>query len=598
LPEKGVCTPQGWCWAAPTPLGNSLESVWGAGTSDVWFAGHVGTGTIAHWDGTAVRGLTGLISEWGNLVTGTAADDVWVLGGPHALHYDGQDFTRTASGTDKRLRAAHAVTKTLAFAVGDGGTVVKWDGSTWAPFASGTIDDLGAVWAFAADDVWIAGTNAYHWNGTGWTSGGACVAFWGDTPSDFFCVRGGVALAKWQGGKWVDVGPINVSPIRGMWGTGPKDVVVLARDVTYHYDGTAFAVAASRGGISYTDGAAHTAGLWGGSASAYWAVGPRIAGAPADDGGTSATGSLFRYEGSAWAPFGENLAPGGLACTRQGAAFVGSGVAWTAYSDPSAGNKLARWNGSTYTEFDPGTDKPLLTIGARSAIDVWVTAEGGDVTHWDGTSWMPGNVGADVRLTSLYAAASTSVWVGGEAGRIFEFDGMKWVDRSVQMDSLAQLFGVAAGDVWAIGDKTYHYTKSWDAVDVPNDWPRLVAIWGDKSADLRAVALSLDSPTMCSTACDPACKGAVLAWDGQAWSVASDGAPVCGDTSRPVFTSYYSAGKDFWGTDGSSVYHFDDVRWTKEALPSDPGDLACGVAGDGKELLVAGPYPILRQKGP
>jgi hypothetical protein len=90
----------------------------------------------------------------------------------------------------------------------------------------------------------------------------------------------------------------------------------------------------------------------------------------------------------------------------------------------------------------------------------------------------------------------------------------------------------------------------------------------------------------------------VLTWDGRAWSVASKDAPACGDTLRPVFTSYYSAGKNVWATDGSSVYHFDDVRWTKEALPTDPGDLACGVASDGQELLVAGPYPILRQKGP
>ncbi len=587
LPEKGVCTVGGFCWAAPTPLGNSLESVWGSGAADVWFVGHLGTGTIAHWDGLSVRGLTGLVSEWGNVVTGTTSKDVWILGGPDALHYDGAAFSRHAPGTDKELHAAHAVDAKLAYAVGDGGTIVKWNGTSWAPFGSGTTDDLAAVWAFGENDVWVAGTNAYHWNGTAWASAPACVAFWGDAPNDLFCVRAGVALARWDGSKWTDVGAITTTPVRGIWGTGPHDVVVLSRDVTYRYDGTTFAVAASRGGISYSDSYPRSAGLWGSAADAYWAAGPRVDSGP---------GSLFRFEGTAWAPFGENLAPAGVTCTHQGTAFVGTGIAWTAFYDPSVGNKLARWNGSTYTEYPPGTDKPLLAIDALSAVDVWVTAEDGDVTHWNGTNWTASNVGAKVRLSAVYAASATSVWAGGEAGSIFEYDGQTWTDHSVKTSALTALFGTGPNDVWAVGDTTYHYTTDWDAVDLPKDWPRLVAMWGKDPSNLRGVALSSDAPATCTETCDPSCKGAVVAWDGAHFTVVAEGAPACGDTTRPVFGSFYSSGTSAWATDGRNVYHWDEQAWSREPLPADANDLACGVASDTQQVVAAGPYPLMRRK--
>lgn len=588
LPAQGVCTVQGWCWEAPKPLGNSLESVWGSGPNDVWFSGHAGTGTLAHWDGTKVHGLTGLVSEWGNLVTGGGPKDVWVLGGPHALHFDGKAWARHEPGTDKALRAAHVVNATLAYAVGAEGTVVKWDGTNWAPFASSTTDDLSAVWAFSDKDVWIAGTNAYHWNGTSWSSAPACIAFWGDTPNDLFCVRAGVALARYDGAKWTDIGPIAQGPVRALWGTGPKDVVVLANGGTYRYNGTTFALAATQGGIVYDSNYPREVGLWGSTANDYWAAGPRVATAP---------GSLFRFQGTAWAPVGENLVPDGISCAHQGTAFVGSGIAWTAHSDSSGTSKLARWDGTTYTEYSPGTDKPLLALDALSSTDVWVTAEGGDVTHWTGTDeWTASNVGATVSLSALYAAAPGSIWAGGEAGRIFEFDGERWDDRSVEMDSLEQLTGTSPSDVWAVGDQTYHYTDAWKKVELPKEWPRLVAVWGDDPSNLRGVALSAGSPDTCSKTCESTCEAAILGWDGGEWSLLSSPAPACGTTTRPVFRSFYSSGITAWATDGKYAYHYDGKTFSKQVLPSDLNDSACSVAGNDLQVLVAGPYPILRRK--
>jgi hypothetical protein len=201
-----------------------------------------------------------------------------------------------------------------------------------------------------------------------------------------------------------------------------------------------------------------------------------------------------------------------------------------------------------------------------------------------------------VALSSLYAAAPGSVWAGGEAGSIFEYDGDKWTDRSVKMDSLEQLAGTGPSDVWAVGDVTYHFTDKWAKVALPKEWPRLIAVWGSDPSDLRGVALSADSPETCSKTCESTCEGAVLRWDGTEWSVLSPGAPACGTTTRPVFRSFYASGTSAWATDGKYAYRYGGAGWTKEVLPTDPNDSACSVASDGLQMLVLGPYPILRRK--
>jgi len=45
-----VCSSDSWCWSNPLPQGNTLSSVWGSASTDIWA---VGDGPILHWDGNA-----------------------------------------------------------------------------------------------------------------------------------------------------------------------------------------------------------------------------------------------------------------------------------------------------------------------------------------------------------------------------------------------------------------------------------------------------------------------------------------------------------------------------------------------------------------
>ena len=68
------------------------------------------------------------------------------------------------------LREVWASAADDAWAVGDGGTVVRWDGATWTPITLVTDADLYAIWGTGSDEIWAVGYP---------TSGGGVVLRYG-----------------------------------------------------------------------------------------------------------------------------------------------------------------------------------------------------------------------------------------------------------------------------------------------------------------------------------------------------------------------------------------------------------------------------------
>jgi hypothetical protein len=55
------------------------------------------------------------------------------------------------------LYAVHVVDANCAYAVGQGGTIIKWDGNVWTEEVSGTTTALRGVWAASCDEVFAVG---------------------------------------------------------------------------------------------------------------------------------------------------------------------------------------------------------------------------------------------------------------------------------------------------------------------------------------------------------------------------------------------------------------------------------------------------------
>ena len=138
-------------------------------------------------------------------IWGSEADDVWAVGdGGTILHWDGSAWMRVSSGTTIGLSGVWGSGANDVWALGGGGTILNWDGGAWIPVSSGTTNALSGVWGSGADDVWAVGGGGtiLHWDGSAWirvSSGTASGlgAVWGSGASDVWAVgNGGTILER------------------------------------------------------------------------------------------------------------------------------------------------------------------------------------------------------------------------------------------------------------------------------------------------------------------------------------------------------------------------------------------------------------------
>jgi len=154
-------------------LDSALMSVWGSSERDVWAVGaDVGSGPlVVHWDG----------ERFSRLATGATGDLWWVFGfrdgpvfmggsGGLILHYEGGEFrTLDTPGTGTVFGLWGSAPDDM-WAVGgaeggaDGAFAWRLDGDTWldAPaFPADLAADraLWKVWGSGPDDLWLVGTS-------------------------------------------------------------------------------------------------------------------------------------------------------------------------------------------------------------------------------------------------------------------------------------------------------------------------------------------------------------------------------------------------------------------------------------------------------
>ena len=93
-----------------------------------------------------------------NSIWGSGASDIFAVGDfGTILHYDGSSWTYQDSATDQHLWGVWGSSGSEVFAVGHKGTIVRYDGSSWRAEASGTTEGLQAVWG-AGTSMWAVGT--------------------------------------------------------------------------------------------------------------------------------------------------------------------------------------------------------------------------------------------------------------------------------------------------------------------------------------------------------------------------------------------------------------------------------------------------------
>jgi hypothetical protein len=201
---------------------------------------------------------------------------------------------------NKLLRAVWGTSPSNVWSVGNGGTIVHYDGQQWSTVASGTTEDLTSVWGTSSSDVWAAGySTILHYAGSSWSvsytptpvDNALILAGWSSSPTDAWAMGSAGIPGKafhYNGSAWAPAATPTVGT-SAVWGTGPTNVWAVGVPACCvncvvvtpcSANGT---VQDLDSGVRHWDGSAWTSvdvgsskyryGIWASSASDIWIVG-------------------------------------------------------------------------------------------------------------------------------------------------------------------------------------------------------------------------------------------------------------------------------------------------------------------------------------
>ncbi len=260
-----------------------------------------------------------------------------------------------SSGTTENLRAIWAANATNLWAVGDNGTILKGDGTIWTAQTSGTAHHLRAVWGTSPTNLWAVGDNG--------------------------------TILKGDGMTWAAQTSGTTNPLRGIWGSSGTNVFTVGDGGTILRctNGTTWATSTS--GITTQLRALH-----GSDANNIWAVG---------------ASGVVRY-----------------------------------------------WNGTTWASQSSGVSSQLNAVFAVNSTNIWAVGSAGVVRKGNGTSWSGQTSASAADLNTVWASSTTNLLVSGaSSAQMVSTNGSAWTH--VALPALAtfnSVFGTSSTIGWAVGD--------------------------------------------------------------------------------------------------------------------------------------------------
>ncbi|GLC23571.1 Ig-like domain-containing protein [Roseisolibacter agri] len=209
------------CTAQPTGTGATLYGAWGdVGASAI----AVGEGVILQYSSGAWRTVR---SDVGTLngVHGRSATDAFAVGS-RIFRLQGATWSEMTKPTTNALYAVWSGTANFALAVGQRGTLLRFDGTAWrvAPLLNRT-ENLLSVWGADTSNVFVgaAGGGLYRFDGATWTaqtSPSTCSVWgiWGASSRDVYAATGCGEVLRYDGTSWTRViqAPTNLWAITGL----------------------------------------------------------------------------------------------------------------------------------------------------------------------------------------------------------------------------------------------------------------------------------------------------------------------------------------------------------------------------------------------
>ena len=346
-------------------------------------------------------------------VWASAPDDAWAVGELGALlHYDGTGWRAAEQGVNATLNAVWGAARDKIWAVGDAGTVLFYNGTSWSPLPGLSVTaNLTSVQGNAAgDDVWIAGGagTLLHLEGgtfvqkTGPLAGYqySGIAYSAPDFVVFSTTTQGKQMAVWNGTAF---STLTLSIPEDFFSYGMSGAPDTAWAVGYTILSGIASPAVLRIGRTTTERVPVVAGptvrylrgVHARAANDVWMVGDE--------------GTAFRWNGERLIRLASTESPGllGVSAASADAAFaVGSGGA------------LARWNGYSFVT-PPPLPTPTTGVFYQATVssgpsDIWAGGSNGTLVHYDGSRWtqIPG-IPQSSTIRSLSLSSTGEVWAAG-----------------------------------------------------------------------------------------------------------------------------------------------------------------------------------------
>jgi uncharacterized protein YjdB/photosystem II stability/assembly factor-like uncharacterized protein len=172
-------TDGGTTWrAVPTPSRTRLAAIWGASPTDAWAASI--EGELLRWNGTAWALVEPIAPAALLGLFGTATNDIWTVGDQGLVQrWTGTAWARSTTGSSALLNGIWTQgtgAGAAAFAVGEvnsGAAVLRFGAGSWQAVANpGTTARLSSVWGTNLFDLYVAGEGGtiVRFDGTRWTA--------------------------------------------------------------------------------------------------------------------------------------------------------------------------------------------------------------------------------------------------------------------------------------------------------------------------------------------------------------------------------------------------------------------------------------------
>ncbi|MCY1015339.1 putative metal-binding motif-containing protein [Pyxidicoccus sp. MSG2] len=194
---------------------NSVLDLYGVSSSS-----SAGEGAAFQWDGVS---STAAFNPPGNVIAnvydvhGISRDTLFAVGGydsgagtgPRLYRFTTTDSTWQTQNVQAiaglaRLNGVWVVNDKVAFAVGQSGSALRWNGMAWSKLTFPNSDNLTSVVAFGANSAYATTTNGriYRYNGTDWTmihelAGTTFRDISGTSPADLWVVGTNGKILHW-----------------------------------------------------------------------------------------------------------------------------------------------------------------------------------------------------------------------------------------------------------------------------------------------------------------------------------------------------------------------------------------------------------------